>query len=351
MSIRFSESEFGTTGDGRKCRAVSLDNEAGFGITVLDYGATLQSFRAPDSNGKVSDVVLGYDSVSGYENGTVFFGATVGPNANRIGGAKFSIDGTEYSLKVNDGPNNLHSDETNGLHKRYWDMETDQEKGTVTLSIKSGDMDMGFPGNKDITVTYTLLANGVSIKYHVTSDKKTVVNLTNHSYFNLAGEDSGRNVDSHRVTLNASSFTPVGEGSIPTGELRKVTGTVFDFTGSRTIGQDVNKDDPQLKIVGGGYDHNFCIDGETGVMREAAVIREALSGRVMKVMTDLPGIQLYTGNFLDNESGKGGHIYPRRAALCLETQYYPDCVNQDAFEKPYFGPEKPCDTETRYIFE
>ncbi|MCR5304451.1 MAG: galactose mutarotase [Lachnospiraceae bacterium] len=348
--MRLTESDFGSTSDGRKCRAFTLENNEGYGFTVLDFGATLQSLKAPDSYGKVEDVVLGFDDAAGYEKGTNYFGATVGPSANRIANAKFSIDGTEYKLKEDDGPNNLHSDDVKGFHKRYWDVETDQEKGTVCFHLKSDDMDMGFPGNKDVTVVYTLLEKGVSIKYHVTCDRKAVINMTNHSYFNLAGEASGRNVDSHRVKLNASAFTPVGEGSIPTGELRKVAGTVFDFTGSRTVGQDVNKDDPQLMIVGGGYDHNFCLDGETGVMREVAVVSEAVTGRVMKVMTDLPGIQFYTGNYLDGVSGKGGRSYERRGALCLETQYYPDSVNQDNFEKPYFGPDKPYDTETRYIF-
>ena len=257
------------------------------------------------------------------------------------------IDGTKYQLAVNDGTNNLHSDENQGYHKRLWDAQAGENY--VTFSLEDKDGSMGFPGNKKVQVTYTLTdENELKLDYNVTSDKKTLINMTNHSYFNLAGHNAD-NIEAHRLSINASHYTPVFERLIPTGELAEVEGTPFDFRVMKAVGDDIEADDIQLKY-GQGYDHNFVLDGYDGTLRKAASVEEPTSGRKMDVYTDQPGIQFYAGNCIAPENGKEGAVYGKRSGLCLETQCFPDAVNQPQFPDVIYGPERPYRTTTIYKF-
>ncbi len=318
-----------------------LTGSTGLTATVTDYGATLVSLVV-----KGIDVVTGYDSVEGYMNNTCFFGATVGRNANRIANARCVIDGKEYQLEVNDNENNLHSG-ANHLGSRVWDVKA-QGDNFITFSILDEDMSDDFPGNLQMEVTYTLTdENALEIKYHGVCDADTVCNFTNHTYFNLNGHDTGL-VTGHKFLLNANEFTPVIDGkAIPTGELQSVEGTPFDFRVEKTIGQDIEKDDDQLRY-GTGYDHNFAIDFSKDFV---ARLTGDQSGIVMEVVTDLPGIQLYTGNFIEGQIGKGGVKHVKRGALCLETQYFPNAVNESRFESPILKANEAYDTVTTYRFK
>lgn len=344
---KITQSSFGKTKDGQEATLYTLENET---ITagITDFGAHIVSILAPDANGQKADVVLGFDSVTGYEANPSFFGATIGPNANRIDKATFRIGDNTYNLKVNDGPNNLHSDEDNGFHKRLWDAKVEGDKLHLNLKMKDGEM--GFPGNLDVNVTFSLTdKGGLSIRYHVTTDRPALINMTNHAYFNLDGHDAGSITD-HELRLHASRYTPVVQGAIPTGELAEVAGTVFDFnTGFRRIGDSIDDDIEQLKLVQ-GYDHNWVIDVQDGRVNEVAVLKSAKSGRVMKVYSDQPGIQFYAGNCIAPQTGKGGAKYDVREGLCLETQVYPDSINQAGFPDAVYTPDRPYDTETIYEF-
>lgn len=338
---------FGKTKNGQEISRYFITNSKGMKAGVINYGAILVNLYIPDKNGNIADVVLGYDSLEPYFVNGSFFGATVGPNANRIGGAAFELNGQRYQLDVNDGQNNLHSHMELAYHKRVWEV-TEQENG-VMFSLEDFDGNMGFPGNKKISVTYTVTENNeLKIHYQGMSDKDTILNMTNHTYFNLAGHNAG-NIHSHVLMMKASAYTPIVKGAIPTGEITPVTGTPFDFSTAKAVGRDIDEDNEQLKLVG-GYDHNWVIDGEAGQLREFATVTEQTSGRVMKAFTDLPGVQFYAGNSISPTEGKEGSVYRARSGMCLETQYYPDTANKSQFPSAVFGPDRKYDTTTVYQF-
>lgn len=339
---------FGTTKKGEEVYAFSFTNSKGMTAEVINYGAILTKLCVPDKKGEVKDVVLGFDNVADYEVNASFFGAVIAPSANRIGDAKFTIDGVEYHAAVNDGPNNLHSDYALGSHKRVWDYE-EVENG-VKFSLAMGDMDMGFPGNKKFTITYTLTEdNEIVLEYTGESDKKTIINPTNHSYFNLSGHDCGKLIIDDVLTLNASCYTPIVPGAIPTGEIASVAGTVMDFTKGRRIADDIDTKFDQL-VMTGGYDHNFVIDGYDKTVRKIATVEDKESGRVMEVYSDLPGVQFYAGNAIAPQTGKGGAKYSKRMGLCLETQFFPDSVNKPNFPSCVFGGADKYASKTVYKF-
>lgn len=339
---------FGTASDGRTVYAFTLENANGIKARVTNFGAILINLYVPDARGNTEDVVLGFDRLEDYYKNGSFFGATIGPNANRIGGACFQIDGKTYQLDVNDGPNNLHSHIELGYHKRVWDIK-DEGNNSVTFSLKAADGDMGFPGNKEILMSYSLTDNNeFKLIYHASSDANTLINMTNHTYFNLGGHKSGR-IEDHILTIHAGNYTPVAKGAIPTGEIAPVAGTPMDFTVPKPIGQDINADFEQLKLTL-GYDHNYVIDGADGTLREIAVVEEPVSGRKMKTFTTLPGVQFYAGNCIGEEKGKDGADYGPRKGMCLETQYYPDTVNKPQFPSAVFGPGRDYDAVTVYQF-
>lgn len=338
---------FGTAQNGEKIYRYFIENTKGMKAGVINYGAILVNLYVPDKDGSTEDVVLGYDTLEPYfENGNCF-GATIGPNANRIGNASFVLDGQKYQLDVNDGVNNLHSHADLGYHKRVWNAE--EGENSVTFSLEDEDGCMGFPGNKKISVTYTVTEeNELKIHYLGSSDKNTIINMTNHSYFNLAGHKAGK-IHDHRLQMNASCYTPVVAGAIPTGEIAPVKGTPLDFCTEKKVGADIAEDFEQLKMVK-GYDHNWVIDGADGSLKEIATVTEDTTGRVMKVFTDLPGVQLYAGNCIGEHTGKEGALYGPRGGLCLETQYYPDTANKPKFPSAVFGPDRKYDTTTVYQF-
>lgn len=338
---------FGKTTDGKEVYKYWIENSKGMKAGVINYGAILVNLFAPDKNGNMDDVVLGYDTLEEYvENGN-FFGATVGPNANRIGGAGFDLDGVHYQLEVNDGANNLHSHSTQGYHTRVW--EAKEEQGSVTFFLEDADGNMGFPGNKKVWVTYTLTEdNELKIHYRAQSDKNTIINMTNHSYFNLKGHDKGTIYD-HILKLEASHYTPIVMGAIPTGEIAAVEGTPFDFTKGKRVGEEIDADNEQLKMTN-GYDHNWVIDGADGSLRKFADVTEPVSGRHMEVFTDLPGVQIYAGNGMSRQKAKGNSSYDFRGGICLETQYYPDTANKPEFPSAVYGPDREYDSTTIYKF-
>lgn len=346
MSI--TKRNFGTDQQGREVTLYTLENQNGMKAEVTDLGAILVNLYVPDKNGRLDDVVLGFDSAAGYLKNGSFFGATVGPSANRIGGAGFTIDGTAYHVDVNDGPNNLHSHMEKGYHKQLWDAQAGEN--SVTFTITDTDGNMGFPGNKVLQVTYTLdEENGLTLHYHGTSDKKTILNPTNHTYFNLNGHKSG-NIEGHELQLLASHYTPVVEGAIPTGEIAEVAGTVMDFTQPKAVGKEIRADFQQLLLTQ-GYDHNWVVDGWDGKLRKIAVVTAPESGRRMVTYSTLPGVQFYAGNCISPEPGKDGAFYDKRSGLCLETQYYPDSIHQPQFPSCVFGEGRDYEATTVYRFE
>jgi aldose 1-epimerase len=317
-----------------------LTNKNGVQAAITNYGARLVSLKAPDRNGKFADILLGYDDAAGYENGKAFVGATVGRYANRIAKGKFSLNGKTYTLALNNGPNSLHGG-AKGFDQKVWTAKEVSLSGVpgVEFTYLSPDGEEDYPGNLYVKATYTLDdSNNLQITYEATTDKTTVVNLANHAYFNLAGEGSG-DILKQVLTLHADRFTPVDATLIPTGELRSVKGTPFDFTRPTAIGARINGDDPQLKM-GGGYDHNFVLNGgQTESPKLAAEAYDPQSGRVLQVLTTQPGVQFYSGNSLsDSIHGKSGHPYPPRAGFCLETQHYPDSPNQPKFPSATLKP-------------
>jgi len=330
-------------------RIFELRNKNGMVAKVTEFGAILMELFVPMKDGTIKDVVMGFEKPEDYSDNPSFFGASIGRSANRIKDAKFSIDGTEYKLAVNDGPNNLHTEMDHGFHKVHWQGTKNDSDNSVTFTYTSPEGENGFPGKVDMKITYKLDDdNNLEIHYEGDSDKNTLLNCTNHSYFNLSG-DLSSSIEDHELKLNCSHYTPVVEGAIPTGEIADVKGTVFDFTDFRQIGKSINDDVEQLKLVK-GYDHNFVIDHKTGSFDKAAELRCGRTGVKMEVFTDLPGIQFYAGNCIAPREGKGGVKYDVRQALCLETQFYPDSINQENFESPVFGPDKRYDTKTVYRF-
>lgn len=334
--------------DGQEATLYTLENSNGMKAEVTNYGANLVNLFVPDKNGVVEDVVLGFDSVKGYMKNGSFFGATIGPSANRIGGAKFTIDGVEYHIDVNDGPNNLHSHMEDGYHKMLW--EAEEGENSVTFTVRDTDGYMGFPGNKELSLTYTLdEENGLTLHYHAKSDKNTVMNPTNHSYFNLDGHKSG-NIEDHIMMINASCYTPVVPGAIPTGEIASVKGTPMDFTSEKVVGKEIRENMEQLLLTQ-GYDHNWVVDGWDGTLKHIATTIGPKSGRKMHTYSTLPGVQFYAGNCIGDEQGKDGAFYTKRSGLCLETQYYPNSINTPSFPSCVFGGDKEYDSVTVYRFE
>lgn len=339
--------KFGTLKTGEEIYLYTLKNKNGIEAKLTNFGAGLVNLFVPDKDGKMEDVVLGYDNLEDYVSNPSFFGVTIGPNANRIGGAAFTLNGREYHLPVNDGPNNLHSDMNDGYQKRAW--TTEEGENSVTFAIEGKDGEMGFPGNKKIKLTFTLTDNNeLKLKYYATSDADTLINLTNHSYFNLAGHDSG-SIEGHLLCLHASNYTPVLPGAIPTGEIAPVAGTPLDFTKKKCIGEEIGADYEQLKLVQ-GYDHNFVLDGADGTMHEVAEAQDPKSGRRMKVFTTLPGMQFYAGNCIAQQTGKGGVHYGPRTGFCLETHFFPDNIHHPEFQQAVFGGDKVYESETIYAF-
>jgi aldose 1-epimerase len=347
-----TKKSFGKTPDGQPVDLYVLTNKAGAEASITNYGGAVVSLKVPDRNGKFADVVLGYDTVDGYVADKSFFGALVGRYGNRIGHAQFALDGKTYTLAKNNGENTLHGG-IKGFNKALWTAKTLSVKGgqSLELSYLSKDGEEGFPGNLKVTVTYTWTdANALIIDYSATTDKKTVVNLTNHSYFNLAGQGSG-DILGHQLMIQADMFTPVDAGLIPTGELRDVAGTPFDFRKPTAIGARIDQNEEQMKL-GGGYDHNFVLRSPMDRAEFlAARVVDPSSGRVLEVWTTEPGVQFYTSNFLDGKTiGKGGVGYPKHAAFCLETQHFPDSPNQPKFPSVVLNPGARYHTTTTYKF-
>ncbi len=347
MSV--TSKEFGCSRDSRELRLYTITNKNGMSASVTNLGAILVSLVVPDKDGNAEDIVLGFDKAEDYYGNPSFFGATIGPNANRIGNAQIEIDGVAYELDVNDNDrNNLHSHMENGYHKRVWD--ADVKDDSVIFSIEDPGT-LGFPGNKKLSVTYTLTDdNELKLHYVGSADENTIINPTNHSYFNLDGFKAGSIVD-HEIQIEADEFTPTDDEAIPVGEIASVKGTPMDLTARVRIGDHIDDDYEQLQFAG-GYDHNYCIRGYDGKMRKAATVWAAKSSRIMEVYTDLPGIQFYAGNFIEEgQVGKDGAVFNKRYGLCLETQYYPDAIHHSNFAQPVFGPGKTLDTVTVYAFK
>lgn len=338
---------FGSTSKKEEAVLYTLTNENGMSASITNYGAALVKLNVPDKEGKLRDLVLGYDDVTGYEKGGGSFGAPVGRNANRIGGAVITIQDKTYELEKNDNGNNLHSG-TNYYNKRIWNVgeKTDSK---IEFVLHSPDGDQGYPGTLDMHVTYELTEdNELRLIYDAVPDQDTIINMTNHSYFNLDGHDSG-NVLKELVTLDADYFTRADAQSIPTGELVDVTGTPMDFRMPRALGEAIDADYEAVRL-GKGYDHNWGLKNNGKFDKVAQAVSEK-SGIVMEVWTDLPGMQMYTANFLDNEHGKNGAVYGIRDAVCFETQYFPDAVHHENFASPICKKGIPYHTVTSYKFE
>lgn len=349
--MKIAQKSFGKTKQGEEATLYTITNEHGMKVTFTDYGAHIVDIIVPDAKGNLADVNLGFENLSGYEDNKTSFGAFIGRHANRIGGAKFEINGKIYELDKNDGENNLHGGDIRYNQFLYeTEIFEDEDMISIEFSRLSPDMEQGFPGNLDIAVTYSLTeANELVIEYLAVSDKDTIVNLTNHSYFNLAGHNSG-SVLNHRLWIKADQFTPTDSHLIPTGELRDVTGTPMDFRTFKTIGQDINAEYEPLKTAG-GYDHNFVLDTKPGEVEKVAELIDDNSGRKMEVFTNLPGMQLYTGNFLSPcENAKDGARYNKQNAVCFETQYFPNSCNIDSFPSSLLKAGKEYDYVTIYKF-
>lgn len=338
---------FGSLG-GKEVYLLTLTNRNGNVIRLTNYGAKITWIEVPDKTGKKDNVTFGYDTFDGMVKGDMSFGSTVGRYANRIAKGKFSIDGAEYTLPLNNGPNTLHGG-PGGWHSVVWTTEirSDSEYPSVRFIYDSPDMEMGFPGNVKAEVVYTWNdKNEIVMDYKLTTDKKTVVNITNHAYFNLHGAGNADILD-HVLTLRASSFLPIDSVSIPTGEIRAVAGTPFDFTSPHPIGERINEDYDQLKM-GKGYDHNFILDNKDSV---DVTVYEPVSGRVLEVITDQPGMQLYTGNFLNgSQIGHGGKPYNFRTGFCLESGHYPDSPNHQEFPSTILNQGETFKSQTIYRF-
>jgi len=340
---------FGTR-DGRPIHLYTMTNAHGLRIQAMNYGGIITSMRVPDRKGQLADIVLGHETLEGYIPNPPYLGAIVGRYANRIANGTFTLDGKTYTLPKNDGPNTLHGGVKRTFDKVVWDDGALEGKNGVAFSYLSKDGDEGFPGNLKIRVTYALTENDeLIVDYEATTDKATPINVTQHSYFDLAGEGTG-DVLNHEVMINADRFTPVDKNLIPTGELRAVKGTPLDFTTPTKIGARIDDNYEQL-VLGHGYDHNFVINRKGDGMELAARVYEPTSGRVLEVSTTQPGVQLYTGNFLDGTiTGKQGHIYKRRYAFCLETQHFPDSPNHPEFPSTILRPGETFHSKTVFKF-
>ncbi len=342
---------FGTLADGTKVYRWSLEN-GGTRLKVLSWGGVVQSLELPDRHGKYANVSLGFDNIADYVAKTPYFGALIGRYGNRIAKGQFTLDGKSYQLSVNDGVNSLHGG-TQGFDKHIWDVEGFTSGSDVGLHLyyTSVDGEMGYPGTLKVKVTFTLNKHGDwRIDYEATTDKPTVVNLTNHTYWNLAGEGSGT-IEHHELTIPAARYTPTDSGLIPTGELAKVSGTPFDFRKAKPIGRDIRAGHVQ-QVQAKGFDHNWVLDkGITAKPEHVATLHDPHSGRTLKIATDQPGLQFYTGNFLDGTlTGTGGHTYRQGDALCLETQHFPDSPNHANFPTTVLRPGQTYKTSTIHTF-
>jgi aldose 1-epimerase len=347
--MKITQQPFGQTRDGVAVTLYTLTNDNGLEANITNYGGIIVSLFAPDQAGNRADVVHGFDSLDGYLGKHPFFGCAVGRFANRIAGGKFTLNGVEYTLALNNGPNHLHGG-LQGFDKKVWASQPFEQAGAVglTMRYRSPDGEEGYPGNLDVTMVYTLTAqNELKIEYTAAADQSTIINLTNHTYFNLAGKGD---ILGHQLMINADYFTPVNENLIPTGELRAVAGTPHDFSQLTAIGNRINQADEQLQRAG-GYDHSYVLNARGNLAVLSARVVEPGSGRVLEMYATQPAVQLYTGNFLDGSlTGKGGRVYHKRSAFCLETQHYPDSPNQPDFPSTVLNPGQEYHHTTVYKF-
>ena len=340
---------YGTTADGTAVEVFTLTNANGLELRAITYGGIITSLKVPDRTGAMGDIVLGFDSLDGYLKDHPFFGAIIGRYGNRIAKGRFLIDGHDYTLATNNGPNHLHGG-PRGFDKQVWSAEILPSRNTVAFRRTSADGEEGYPGNLVVEVVYALTdENQLIVNYRYSTDRATPVNLTQHSYFNLAGEGSG-DILGHWLMLNADRYTPVDGTLIPTGELASVEGTPFDFRQPAPIGARIDQPHPQIKN-GQGYDHNWVLNKKGNELSLAARVTEPTSGRTLEIMTTEPGVQFYAGNFLDGKlTGKSGRPYPRRSGFCLETQHYPDSPNQPNFPSTIARPGQEYRTRTVFAF-
>jgi aldose 1-epimerase len=340
---------FGFLPGGACVHAWTLENAAGMRVRLIDYGAAIVSIEVPDADGRLTDIALGFDTFDDYVAHRGCLGAVVGRFANRIAHARFSLDGRDYALRPRGGAHHLHGG-PDGFDRVVWHGEWVIPGRSVRFTRRSPDGEEGYPGNCDVTVTYTLADDAaLTVAYAATTDAPTPINLSQHTYFNLAGHDSGSILD-HEVTIVASHFTPVDDTLIPTGEVRSVDGTALEFRRPVRIGARIDSGEEQMRIAG-GYDHNFVLDRTGRGLELAARVRDPRSGRTLEVSTTEPGVQFYTGNFLDgSQVGKGGHVYHRRAGFCLETQHFPDSPNQPSFPDTILRPGQPFESTTVFRF-
>jgi aldose 1-epimerase len=349
-AVTIRQDEFGALGDGRPVARFTLESATGLRAQIINYGGALVSIEVPDRAGRLADVALGFDDLAGYAGGRGYLGALIGRYANRIAGARFALGGAEHRLIANEGANQLHGGPA-GFDKAVWRPTPRQTPAGPALDLDhvSADGDQGYPGNLAVRATYTLEADALRIDYTATTDRDTVVNLTSHAYWNLAGHAAGSIVD-HQLVIDADRFAVAGPGQIPTGERRAVAGTPFDFRRPVAIGARIDDADDQIR-AGAGYDHSFEVAGADGSLRRAARVVEPGSGRVLEVWTTEPAVQLYSGNYLDGMRGKAGAAYHRRTGFCLETQHHPDSPNQPAFPSTVLRPGAAFRSTTVYRFE
>jgi aldose 1-epimerase len=349
MTASLSQRAYGTMPDGTPVHEFTL-TQPGIEVKLLNYGGILTSIVVPDRHGALHNVTLGFDTLEDYISKSPYFGCITGRYANRIANGRFTLDGIEYRLAINNGPNALHGGLV-GLDKRVWTAEADEANCAVRLTYLSPDGEEGYPGNLALTVTYSLTPGALRIDYAATTDKRTIINLTNHAYFNLAGNGAG-SIENHHILLNAERYTPIIDaGAIPTGELAPVAGTPFDFRTSKRIGADIRSSHPQM-VYGRGYDHNWVLNrSDDTSLSLAARLSDPSSGRVMEVTTTEPGIQLYSGNFLDaTRVGSSGGMYRQGDGLCLETQHFPDSPNQPSFPTTVLNPGDEYRSTTLFSF-
>ena len=349
-TVQIEKNSYGITQEGQEVDRYTLSNAAGMQVEIITYGGIITSMKVPNAAGGLNDVVLGYDSLSDYEKGSPYFGALIGRYGNRIADGSFTLDDQTYTLVQNDGKNHLHGG-TKGFDKVVWsaDSKTEDNKAVLQLHYLSQDMEEGYPGNLHTEVVYTLTNdNMLEVTYKATTDKKTVVNLTQHAYFNLSG---AKDILDHELRLQAPRYLPIDETLIPTGEIASVEGTPFDFTSFKTIGRDIETESLQLER-GLGYDHCWVLDNPNKELQTAALLKEASSGIQMEVRTDQPAIQFYSGNFLDgtNPMKQSDSFYNYRSGLCLETQHYPNAPNEASFPSTVLSPGEVYSTKTQFLF-
>ena len=350
QAVQIEKEYYGITKEGKKVDRYTLSNDSGMKVDIITYGGIITNLYVPNAAASLTDVVLGYDNLSNYEKGSPYFGALIGRYGNRIANGKFKLDGEEYTLVQNDGKNHLHGG-TKGFDKVVWSATSrnENDKAVLHLNYLSKDMEEGYPGNLNVEVVYALTKdNTLEVEYKATTDKKTVLNLTQHAYFNLSG---AKDILNHELMLNAPSYLPVDETLIPTGEIASVAGTPFDFTSFKAIGRDILKEDIQLER-GLGYDHCWVLDDSNKGLRSAAILKEVNSGIQLEVFTDQPAIQFYSGNFLDgtNPMKQSDSFYNFRSGLCLETQHFPNSPNQASFPSTELSPGEVYSTKTQFKF-